>query len=192
MADLTRYYTPEAAPEADDFSPIPPGWYDAEIVDIEERDTRAGDGCYLNVRFDVTGPTNAGRVIFEMYTMENPSPKAVRAGHAKFRQLHEACGLPHITDTDQLVGRSCAIKVKIERNEQYGDKNRVQASRAQSGGSAPRGGAAPASVAPPKRAAGSPPPAGLPPRPAAGPPAGAPAPAGPPAPAPIEDNEPPF
>jgi hypothetical protein len=192
MADISNMYNAANAPEDTGFDPLPAGWYDVEVDKTELRNTKAGNGSYISVQFRVQGPSHAGRVVFGTYNLANPNPKAVEIGHAQFRSLHTACGLPHITDTDQLIGRTCAIKLVVKLDDHYGDKNEVKAARAQTGGSAPaharNGAPAPAPAGPPRPA--GPPPAGLPPRPG-----GPPKPAGPPAPAQagkFDDDEIPY
>ena len=53
-------------PEAEkrEFEPVPAGWYTATIANAELRDTKAGTGKYISVRFDITGPEHQGRVVF--------------------------------------------------------------------------------------------------------------------------------
>jgi hypothetical protein len=44
-----------------------------------------------------------------------------------------AINLPQLSDTDQLIGSNVQIKLAVERNEQYGDKNQVKAYKAAGG-----------------------------------------------------------
>ena len=46
------------------WEPLPDGWYEAMIVNADVKDTKAGTGQYIAVRFDITGPTHEGRVVF--------------------------------------------------------------------------------------------------------------------------------
>jgi hypothetical protein len=49
-----------------------------------------------------------------------------------------AIGLQTLRDTDQLIGSVCIVKVKIERDEQYGDKNRIKSWKAVEGAQLPQ------------------------------------------------------
>ena len=42
------------------FDPIPKGYYDAEIINITQEHASTGT-AYLNVEFEILGPTHAGR-----------------------------------------------------------------------------------------------------------------------------------
>jgi hypothetical protein len=134
-----RFETPldtsVSSPNDQGFSPIPAGWYDATIVAAEHRDTKAGTGSYISVRYNVTGPTHANRQVFANYNIDNPNPKAQEIGLQQMRELGKACGIPMLSDTDQLIGRHVQIKVSIQTSEQWGDKNEVKGSR--SAGSTP-------------------------------------------------------
>ena len=173
MANISNYYNASYVEPQEDFAPLPAGWYDAEVTETSVEENKAGNGSYIKVRFDIVGPTHAGRVVFSNYTLEHTNPKAVTVGHSKFRQLHEACGVPVVTDTDQIVGRRVAIKLTIKKSLEYGDSNEVKSARAPEGASrptAPRPNTPPP-AGPPRGPASPPPPARRPGPPAAAPPA---------------------
>ena len=168
--DLTQYYQSDAV-QADqasgDYEPIPAGWYDVAIERAEVRDTKAG-GSMLAVMLRVEGPSHAGRVLFGNYNLAHPTSKiAVEIGHAQLKALHTACGIPALTNTDQLVGGRCAVRVSVKKDDQYGDKNEVKSARALTGGAPALRSASPP-AAPPAGPPRGPRPAG-PPRPAAPP-----------------------
>jgi hypothetical protein len=111
------------------WEPIAEGWYDAMIVSADVRDTKAGTGQYIAIRFDVTGPTNEGRVIFTNINISNPNPKAVEIGHQQLGRITEIANIAELTDTDQLIGMSMGIKVTVKSDEQYGDRNEIRGYR---------------------------------------------------------------
>lgn len=117
-----------------DFSPIPAGWYSATVVGAEIKQTKAGTGSYISVRYDVTGPTHQGRVIFGILNISNPNPKAEEIGRQQLGDLMRSIGLDTVTDSDQLIGGNCDIKLTITKSEEYGDKNEVRSWKS-SGGS---------------------------------------------------------
>lgn len=134
---LDRTYNAAEMPESQSFEPVPAGWYTARVANAEVKQTRAGNGSYISVRFDVTGPSHEGRVIFTNINISNPNPKAEEIGHQQLGELMRAINLGTLQDTDQLIGGACQIKVKIRRSEEYGDQNEVQAYKATSGSPAP-------------------------------------------------------
>lgn len=134
---LDRTFNAAEMPESQSFEPVPAGWYTARVANAEVKQTRAGNGSYISVRFDVTGPSHEGRVIFTNINISNPNPKAEEIGHQQLGELMRAINLGTLQDTDQLIGGACQIKVKIRRSEEYGDQNEVQAYKATSGSPAP-------------------------------------------------------
>lgn len=157
MAQLPQAFSAAELPQSDrSYDPIPAGWYEAEIKGAELRTTNAGTGQYIAVRYDVTGPTHAGRVIYGNLNVSNPNPKAEEIGRQQLGELMRSIGLGVVQDTDQLVGGRLSIKVSIQRSEKYGDSNDVKGFKALAGGAAPapsapapQPAAAPAGSAPP-------------------------------------------
>jgi len=153
MAQLPQSFSAAELPQSDrNYDPIPEGWYDVEIKGAELRTTKAGNGQYIAVRYDVTGPTHAGRVVYGNLNVSNPNPKAEEIGRQQMGELMRSIGLPVLQDTDQLVGGRLSIKVSIRKSEQYGDSNDVKGFKALVGGAAPAV-AAPSAPAPQPAAA---------------------------------------
>lgn len=153
MAFLGQQFTADSLPQSDNnYDPIPAGWYDVTINGAELRNTKAGNGQFIAVRYDVTGPSHQGRVVWGNINIRNPNPKAEEIGHQQLGELMRAIGLARVEDTDQLVGGVLQIKVAVSQSEQYGASNEVKGFKALSG-------AAPAASAPKAAAptAGTPP-----------------------------------
>ena len=121
-----------------EFQPLPAGWYTANITDAEVKDTKAGTGQYIKCRYDITGPSHEGRVVFGNLNIRNPNPKAEEIGRQQLGDLMRAIGLASVTDTDQLIGGRCQIKLKVRKSEEYGDSNDVQAWKAAEGAPMPK------------------------------------------------------
>lgn len=135
MAQLGETFNTADLPEGQNFEPIPAGWYSVTVTGAEVKETKAGTGQYIAVRYDVTGPTHEGRVIFGNLNIRNPNPKAEEIGRQQLGDLMRAIGLAQVTDTDQLIGGRLQIKVTIQKSEEYGDRNDVKGYKAD--GSAP-------------------------------------------------------
>lgn len=151
MAQLFETFNLSDLPESDggDFSPIPAGWYTAQINSVELRDTKAGDGAFLAVRWDVTGPSHQGRVVFANLNIKNKSEKAEEIGRRQLGDIMRAGSLTSCSDTDELCGVNCEIKVTISKSEEYGERNEIKAYRS-AGDVAPA--AAPSNGEPAKKA----------------------------------------
>ena len=147
MAYLGQTFDANDLPQGNTYEPLPAGWYTATIAHAELRPTRDGSGQYIKVRYDITGPTHQGRVVFGNINIRNASAKAEEIGRMELGNLMRAIGLARITDTDQLIGGVLSIKVDVRpATDQYPAQNEVRGFKAITG-SAPTF-AAPAASAP--------------------------------------------
>jgi hypothetical protein len=146
MANLGTTFITDEMPAGGSYEVVPAGWYTATIHSAEIKDTKARTGRYIAIRYDITGPSHEGRVAFGNINIENPNPKAEEIGRQQLRSLMESIGLARLTDTDQLIGGNLKIKLKIEKSEQYGDKNEVSG-YASNGAAPPKIASAPAPAA---------------------------------------------
>ena len=136
MANLGETFEVSALPQGNtgNFDPLPPGWYSATMSAAEIKNTKTGTGQYIALRYDITGPTHQGRVVFGNLNIRNQSPKAEEIGRQQLGDICRAIGLARVGDTDQLIGNSLMIKLDIEKSEQYGDKNQVKGFKPIAGG----------------------------------------------------------
>lgn len=196
MAQL-NFDATQVAPDQG-FDTVPAGWYNVMVDESEMKPTSAGDGAYLNVRFNIMDGQFAGRKLFARLNIQNANPTAKEIAYKQLSAIAHAVGVLHVADSQQLHGIPLKVRVKIRKDAtgQYDDQNDITAFRNindQVGGAqggAPAGGqaahppaAAPAYAAPaqpPAAPAGAQPWGGAPSQPwaqpgAAQPPAGAPA-----------------
>lgn len=108
------------------FEPMPAGWYEAEAVKSEIKDTAKG-GKMLSVQFQILEPEDfAKRRVFANYNIENANPMAVEIAYRDLAALCDACGIPEVEDTVDLHNIPIQIKLKIESgNSQYPDRNAI-------------------------------------------------------------------
>lgn len=138
MANLGQTFDAQDLPQGQgNFEPIPAGWYNATVQKAELKDTKDGTGQYINIQWMISGPSYQGRVVFGMINIRNKSQKAEEIGRQQLGDVMRAMGLPKVTDTDELIGGSCQIKVKIQKQEGYEDKNAVTAYKAIEGSAPP-------------------------------------------------------
>ena len=165
MAFLEHAINLEDLPESTgtgEFQPLPAGWYNATINTAKLEPTKDGTGQKIALRFDITGPTHQGRVVFGNLNIRNKSEKAEEIGRAQLGDIMRAIGLKQVSDTDQLIGGSLQIKLEIkEATEQYAARNEIKAYKA--AGDAMTLGAVPTFAKPadygaPQKSAGSAPP----------------------------------
>ena len=126
MAFLNETFEADNLPQGNSYEALPAGWYNVNVTGAELKNTKAGNGQYIAVRYDVTGPTHQGRVVFGNLNIKNPSPKAEEIGRQQLGELMRAIGLARVTDTDQLIGGSLQIKLEIRQQEGYEPSNDVK------------------------------------------------------------------
>lgn len=133
MAFLEHAINLEDLPESNntgEYQPLPAGWYSATINKAELKPTKDGTGQYIAMRYDITGPTHQGRVVFGNLNIKNKSAKAEEIGRAQLGDIMRALGLRQVSDTDQLVGGTLQIKLDVKTDEQYGTRNEVKGYKA--------------------------------------------------------------
>ena len=123
MAQLNETFSVDALPVSErNFEPLPAGWYTAVVNGAEIKNTKAGTGQYIAVRYDITGPTHQGRVVFGNLNIKNPNPKAEEIGRQQFGDLMRSCGLAKVNDTDQLIGGNLSIKLEVKTGDYAGNE----------------------------------------------------------------------
>lgn len=158
MAFLDTPINASDLPESSgDYGALPQGDYSVRISEAGIKATKDGNGQYIKLTLDVTGPSHVGRKIFAYLNIRNASAKAEEIGRQQLGSLMRAIGLPTLKDTDQLIGGELVISVKVKPADgQHGESNEVKAYKAIGGGSAapmpaakPAASAAPADSTPP-------------------------------------------
>ena len=131
MAFLDEEFSVDSLPvSTSNFDPLPEGWYNSSITGAEIKDTKAGDGKYIAVKYTITGPSHQGRVIFGNLNIKNESAKAEEIGRQQLGEIMRAIGLARVTDSDQLIGGNLVIKLDVKADEEYGDRNEVKGFKA--------------------------------------------------------------
>lgn len=133
MAFLGETFDANELPQGNggNYDPVPPGWYNAAITSAELKKTKDGTGQFIKVRYDITGPSNQGRVVFGNLNIKNASTKAEEIGRQQLGEIMRAIGLAKVTDTDQLIGGNLSIKLSVrEATEEYAAQNEVKGYKA--------------------------------------------------------------
>lgn len=158
MASLGQTFNADELPQGGNYDVLPAGWYNATVTQSDLCDTKNGTGQYIKVRYDITGPTHEGMVVFGNLNIKNASVKAEEIGRQQLGELMRSIGLAKVTDTDQLIGGQLQIKVAIRTDPtgQYAPQNEVKGYKAIAGSvsrfAAPTGSSAasaPAAATPP-------------------------------------------
>lgn len=122
----------------DDYKPMPAGWYQAQIQKEEERGTSKG-GTQLVYTFKILGqyvngqltPAYANRNVWGSYNVICPaSPKAEEIAYTEIAKLGQACQLPNVRNSADLVMKTCDIRLDIVQDPGYEPKNEIRGYRA--------------------------------------------------------------
>ena len=114
MAFLGETFSTDDLPVSDrSYDLIPEGWYTATITKADLGQTKSGTGTKIDLRYDITGSSQQGRVIFGSVNIRNQSQKAEEIGRQQLGEIMRAIGLAKVEDTDQLIGGQLQIKIKI-------------------------------------------------------------------------------
>jgi hypothetical protein len=137
MSFIETFNAADAPTGRTEFAPVPAGWYLASIHSAEVKATKAGNGQYIKVRYDLVGGEHSGRVVFANLNTRNSSEKAQEIGRQQLGEIMRAIGLATIQDTDQLVGGVLEIKLSVRDDPQWGVSNEVKGFRASHSAPAP-------------------------------------------------------
>ena len=104
---------------------LPAGEYIACIVKSEKRDAKTRGNAYINLEFEVQDGDCRGRHFWTMLNLWNNNQQAVDIAQRELNSICHAVGRLRINDTEELHGIPMRVKLKVEKNDQYGDQNRV-------------------------------------------------------------------
>lgn len=119
--DINTEETVRNMPEG---TPLPPGVYTGMVVKSTQKHTNDRTGIYVEVEIDVKHPAEfIGRKIWDRFNIQNASQKASQIGREGIADLGKACGIPVLSDDEQLVGHQVMMEVMVEAAKKYTDKN---------------------------------------------------------------------
>lgn len=113
--------------EDNHYSPVPAGNYTAVISDIEMKQSkRNASSYYLNIVYKIIKGDFANRIISDIVNVKNDNAMAVEIGLGRLKRM---CDIHNINssdlDTDLLKNKTFDIYLKIEKNAEFGDKNKI-------------------------------------------------------------------
>lgn len=98
---------------AEEFKPLPAGWYRVVIEEAELKPTSAGTGSYISMKLNVQDQQFNGRKVFANVTYQNPNQQATEIGQRQLSAICHAIGVLNLTDTGQLLNRPLLAKLAI-------------------------------------------------------------------------------
>jgi hypothetical protein len=111
MAHLNGFDADLVEP-AGDFSPVPAGQYTAVIINSEMKPTKAGNGSFLELTFEMIDGVHRGRRLWSRLNLENANEKAVKIAKGQLASICKAVGVTKPKDSLELHNVPLVIVVR--------------------------------------------------------------------------------
>ena len=105
------------------FDAIPNGTYPVIVTASEMKETKAGNGKYLSLTFDIIDGDFKGRKVWENLNVVNPSAVSEKIGRSQLAALCKAVDVDKPTDSNELHDKPLLITVRKDKKE--ADRNVV-------------------------------------------------------------------
>lgn len=138
MALLPNVFVPEDA-ESMEFKTLPAGWYNAEIVKSELKDTNDKTGKYIALKFRIVDNAeidgeeikSEGRFVFTNLNIVNKSETAVKLARSDLKKICAAVNHEgELEDTVDLHNIEMQIKLSVKAaTSEWPEKNEVKGYR---------------------------------------------------------------
>lgn len=118
-------FNPAEVPPQEDFTPLPAGEYMVVAIKSDIEPTKNG-GSQMVFHHQVLDGPYKGRLIFDRITLTNVNAQAQEIGRRSISALCHAVGKPGAQESAELHNKPFIIRVAIEKNDTYGDRNNVK------------------------------------------------------------------
>jgi len=113
MAELPSVFNATETEDAS-FKTLPMGWYIAQIVKSELRDTKAKDGKMIKLQFKIVEGEYAKRIVFANLNIINKNETTVAIAKSDLKKICEAIDIESVVDTQELHGEDMQIMLTIK------------------------------------------------------------------------------
>ena len=109
------------------FTPIPGGVYKAQITKSEVKETRDGNGKYLNLTFTILDGEYVNRNVWARLNIINQNAQTVEIANKALATICECCNIDALEDTEQLHNSPMEINIIVkDATAQYPAQNDVR------------------------------------------------------------------
>jgi hypothetical protein len=119
-ADLRGFDAREVEP-METFEPIPEGKYVCAITGSEMKPTKAGDGSYLEITFQVIEGEYKGRLLWDRLNLDNRNALAVKIARSQLASICKAVGVLTPNDSQELHDLPLQVTAKLKKREDNGE-----------------------------------------------------------------------
>jgi hypothetical protein len=114
MASLNGTFDATEVAPAVPLDVLPPGKYLAHLIESEMLPTKAGDGQFLKLVFEVLEGPSARRKIFDQLNLVNRNDQTVEIAQRALSAICHAVGQVHVSDSEQLHFKPLIVTLKVE------------------------------------------------------------------------------
>jgi hypothetical protein len=125
MSNLSGFNANQVEPAAD-FEPLPAGKYVAVITASEMKPTKAGNGSFLELVFQVTEGEFKGRKLWSRLNLENPNALTVKIARGELSAICRAVGVMEPKDSAELHNLPMLVSVKQKADADGEVRNEVK------------------------------------------------------------------
>ena len=114
------------APRGGDYAPMPPGNYQAQIIQDEEKISKSGDR-YVQLTVQITDGTFKGRLLWESLNLWHSNEKPRSIARATFASICKAVGVKSPRDTSAILNKTLVVGVGVRHNDYKGkEENHIK------------------------------------------------------------------
>lgn len=121
-----------------DFDVLPAGEYEVVIVKSEKKATKSGNGAMLSLELQVLNGPYQNRKLFDNLNLWNQSETAAKIAKASLSAICRAVGVMTPNDSTDLHNKPLRVKVKVEKSDEYDDRNKIVAYKPRNAGPQPK------------------------------------------------------
>ena len=125
MANLNGFNAHNVEPNAD-FDPIPAGKYVAVVTGSEMKATKAGNGSFLELTFQVVEGEFKGRLLWARLNLDNPNPLTVKIARGELSALCRAVGVLEPKDSCEMHNLPLVVSVKQKTDSDGEVRNEIK------------------------------------------------------------------
>lgn len=113
------------------FEPVPTGWYRVSIIKSEMKETKNGEGHYLQLEMEILEGQYAGCKLWDRLNLFNPNQQAVDIAQRTLSAICHAIGVLTVTDSEALHGHPLLARaVFVPAKGDYDAKNDIKGYKA--------------------------------------------------------------
>ncbi|QDP61642.1 MAG: hypothetical protein Unbinned8261contig1001_15 [Prokaryotic dsDNA virus sp.] len=116
------------------YDPVPDGEYVVALNRVTEKQTKSGNGSYIDASFSITEGDYEKRLLFHTFLINHTSAKAQSIGREQLDKFLKSVGINGGFESlgndslalESLVGKELLVNTAIEANPGYKDRNKIK------------------------------------------------------------------